>query len=269
MIPIFHDMIKQSVKVFMDDFYVFGNSFDNCLNNLDNMLKHSKDVNLVINWEKCHFMVKEGIMLGHKVFGVGLEVDKAKIDVISKRTSPTNVKGIRSFLGHVGFYRRFIKDFSKITRPLTELLEDDPFNFDDECQPPPWGAVGWQPPTKGAYGCFHSQGAFDLMKHQDLGAFGFRTDLGSLVVIKQIRLRLVFCYAPKGVFGLTYNTTRVHLDLCSRCRVRLVLAIKQIRARLVFDSQHKGAFGLTDHPQGVRLALKTTQEVRLVFNLAP
>ncbi|GJX69652.1 hypothetical protein Tco_0305379 [Tanacetum coccineum] len=64
------------------------------------MLQHCKDVNLVLNWEKCHFMVKEGIVLGHKVFGAGLEVDKAKIDVISKLLPPTNVKGIRSFLGH-------------------------------------------------------------------------------------------------------------------------------------------------------------------------
>ncbi|GJW86452.1 DNA-directed DNA polymerase [Tanacetum coccineum] len=79
-------------------------------------------------------MVKEGILLGHKVSGAGLEVDKAKIDVISKLSPLTNVKGIRSFLGHAGFYRRFIKDFSKSTRPLTKLLEKDtPFEFDDEC----------------------------------------------------------------------------------------------------------------------------------------
>ncbi|GJX63303.1 reverse transcriptase domain-containing protein [Tanacetum coccineum] len=85
--------------------------------------------------EKCHFIVKEGIVLGHKVFSVGLEVDKVKINVISKLTPPTNIKGIRSFLGHVGFYRCFIKDISKIARPLTKLLEKDtPFEFDDECQ---------------------------------------------------------------------------------------------------------------------------------------
>ncbi|GKD93134.1 reverse transcriptase domain-containing protein, partial [Tanacetum coccineum] len=78
----------------------FGNSFDNCLNNLDKMFQRCKDANLVLNWEKCHFMVKEGIVLGQKVSGACLEVDKAKIDVISKLTPPTNVKGIRSFLGH-------------------------------------------------------------------------------------------------------------------------------------------------------------------------
>ncbi|GJW02697.1 hypothetical protein Tco_1561553 [Tanacetum coccineum] len=79
-----HDMIKESVEVFMDDFSVFGNSFDTCLNNLDKMLQSCKDAHLVLNWEKCHFMVKEEIVLGYKVSSAGLEVDKAKIDVISK-----------------------------------------------------------------------------------------------------------------------------------------------------------------------------------------
>ncbi|GJX39847.1 reverse transcriptase domain-containing protein [Tanacetum coccineum] len=135
MLAIFHDMIEESVEVFMDDFSVFGDSFDKCLNNLDKMLQRCKDAHLVLNWEKCHFMVKEGIVLGHKVSGAGLEVDKAKIDVISKLPPPTNIKGVRSFLGHAGFYRRFIKDFLKIARPLTKLLEKDtPFEFDDECQ---------------------------------------------------------------------------------------------------------------------------------------
>ncbi|GJZ26332.1 reverse transcriptase domain-containing protein [Tanacetum coccineum] len=92
MLEIFHDMIEESVEVFMDDFYVFGNSFETCLNNLDKMLQRCKDAHLVLNWEKCHFMVKEGIVLGHKVSSAGLEVDKAKIDVISKLPPPTNIK---------------------------------------------------------------------------------------------------------------------------------------------------------------------------------
>ncbi|GKA81509.1 reverse transcriptase domain-containing protein [Tanacetum coccineum] len=80
-------------------------------------------------------MVKEGIVLGHKVSSAGLEVDKAKIDVISKLPPSTNIKGVRSFLEHAGYYRCFIKDFSKIARPITKLLEKDtPFEFDDECQ---------------------------------------------------------------------------------------------------------------------------------------
>ncbi|GJY93462.1 reverse transcriptase domain-containing protein [Tanacetum coccineum] len=132
MLAIFHDMIEESVKVFMDDFSVFVNSFDHCLNNLDTMLERCKYSNLVLNWEKCHFMVNEGIVLGHKVSGAGLEVDRAKINAISKLPPPTNVKGIRSFLGHVSFYRRSLK--TKISRPLTKLLEKDtPFKFNDEC----------------------------------------------------------------------------------------------------------------------------------------
>ncbi|GJV20413.1 reverse transcriptase domain-containing protein [Tanacetum coccineum] len=104
MLAIFHDMIEESVEVFMDDFSVFGNSFDTCLNNLDKMLQRCKDAHLVLNWEKCHFMVKEGIVLGHKVSSAGLEVDKAKIDIISKLP------------------------------PLLILKKDTPFEFDDECQ---------------------------------------------------------------------------------------------------------------------------------------
>jgi hypothetical protein len=79
-------------------------------------------------------MVREGIILGHRVLDCGMEVDKAKVDVIKQLPPPTNVKGIRSFLGHASFYRRFIKDFSQIARPLTGLLAKDiPLNFDDEC----------------------------------------------------------------------------------------------------------------------------------------
>ncbi|GJV39004.1 reverse transcriptase domain-containing protein [Tanacetum coccineum] len=134
MMAIFHDMIEKTMEVFMDDFSVFGNSFSTCLSNLEKMLKRCEDTNLALNWEKSHFMVKEGIVLGHKISKKGIEVDKAKIDVIAKLPHPTTVKGIRSFLGHVGFYRRFIKDFSKISRPMTHLLEKNtPFIFSEEC----------------------------------------------------------------------------------------------------------------------------------------
>ncbi|KAK1439692.1 hypothetical protein QVD17_05512 [Tagetes erecta] len=134
MVAIFHDMIEDSMEVFMDDFSVYGSSFDHCLTNLKKMLTRCEETNLVLNWEKCHFMVKEGIVLGHKISQEGLEVDRAKIDTISRLPPPTSVKAIRSFLGHAGFYRRFIKDFSKIARPMTQLLEKDaPFVFSNEC----------------------------------------------------------------------------------------------------------------------------------------
>nr|GEV18777.1 reverse transcriptase domain-containing protein [Tanacetum cinerariifolium] len=92
MLAIFHDMIKESVEVFMDDFSVFGNSFETCLNKLDKMLQHCKDAHLVLNWENFHFMVKEEIVLGHKVSSVRLKVDKAKINVILKLPPPANIK---------------------------------------------------------------------------------------------------------------------------------------------------------------------------------
>ncbi|GJZ97178.1 putative nucleotidyltransferase, ribonuclease H [Tanacetum coccineum] len=105
------------------------------LSNLDRMLARCEETNLVLNWEKCHFMVKEGIVLGHKISGAGIEVDRAKIDVIAKLPYPTNVKGVRSFLGHAGFYRRFIKDFSMISKPMTQLLmKDAKFDFSDDCK---------------------------------------------------------------------------------------------------------------------------------------
>ncbi|GJV93627.1 reverse transcriptase domain-containing protein [Tanacetum coccineum] len=110
MMAIFHDMIEKTMEVFMDDFSVFGDSFSPCLPIRTNA---QKDI---------------------RISRKGIEVDKAKVDVISKLPHPTTVKGIRSFLGHAGFYRRFIKDFSKISRPMTHLLEKNtPFIFSEDC----------------------------------------------------------------------------------------------------------------------------------------
>nr|GEW24417.1 reverse transcriptase domain-containing protein [Tanacetum cinerariifolium] len=111
MMVIFHDMIEKTMEVLMDDFSVFGDSFSTCLSHLDTMLQRCKDTNLVLNWKKCHFMVKEGIVLDHKISKNELEVDRAKVDVIVKLPPSTTVKGIRSFLGHA----------------------DTPFVFSDEC----------------------------------------------------------------------------------------------------------------------------------------
>ncbi|GJS73133.1 reverse transcriptase domain-containing protein [Tanacetum coccineum] len=135
MTAIFHDMVEDFMEVFMDDFSVFGNSFNCCLDNLEKMLARCEETNLVLNWEKYHFMVKEGIVLGHKIYGAGIEVDRAKIDVIAKLPYPKNVKGVRSFLGHAGFYRRFIKDFSMISKPMTQILmKVTKFDFSNDCK---------------------------------------------------------------------------------------------------------------------------------------
>ncbi|GKF13200.1 reverse transcriptase domain-containing protein, partial [Tanacetum coccineum] len=96
MMAIFHDMIEKTMEVFMDDFSVFRNSFSTCLSNLEKMLKRCKDTNLALNWEKSHFMVKEGIILGYKISKKGIEVDKAKIDLNYLIQLPSRVLGVFS-----------------------------------------------------------------------------------------------------------------------------------------------------------------------------
>ncbi|XP_044471331.1 uncharacterized protein LOC123200247 [Mangifera indica] len=105
MVSIFSDYVENIIEVFMDDFTVYGNSFESCLNNLIKILKR---------W---------------------IKVDKSKIDLIKSLPHPTCVREVRSFLGHAGFYRRFIKDFSKIAQPFSRLLQKDvQFEFDRECK---------------------------------------------------------------------------------------------------------------------------------------
>ena len=113
------------MEVYMDDITVYGGVFKECLTNLEVILQRCIEKHLVLNWEKFHFMVNHRIVLGHVISSRGIEVDKAKIELISKLSSPKNVKTVRQFLGHAGFYRRFIKDFSKIAKPLYKLLEKD------------------------------------------------------------------------------------------------------------------------------------------------
>ena len=135
MLSMFSDMVERIMEVYMDDITVYGGDFEECLTNLEAILQRCIEKNLVLNREKCHFMVNQGIVLGHIISSRGIEVDKAKIDIISKLPPPTNVKTIRQFLGHAGFYRRFIKDFSKIAKPLYKLLEKDAkFVWEEDCQ---------------------------------------------------------------------------------------------------------------------------------------
>nr|GEV55909.1 reverse transcriptase domain-containing protein [Tanacetum cinerariifolium] len=116
MMEIFYDMIEQTMEVFMDDFSVFGDSFSSCLSHLDTMLQRCEDTNLVLNWEKCYFMVKEGIVLNHKISKNGLEVNQVKVDVIAKLPHPTTVKGVRICLGHADC----INAFKTLKKKLTE-----------------------------------------------------------------------------------------------------------------------------------------------------
>ena len=122
MTAIFSDFLGDSLEVFMDDFSVFENDFESCLAHMTKILEVYVRKRLVLSWEKSHFMVREGVVLRHIVSGKGLEVDKAKIEVIQNLPLPSTVKDLRSFLRHVSFYRIFIQDFAKASKPLTTLL---------------------------------------------------------------------------------------------------------------------------------------------------
>ncbi|KAM0989566.1 hypothetical protein ACFX2A_013621 [Malus domestica] len=135
MVSIFSNFVEKIIEVLMDDFSAFGYSFDDCLTNLTLILKCYIKTNLVFNCGKCHFMVKQGIVLGHIVLEKGIEMVKSKIDLVRYLPSPTLVIEVRSFLGHAGFYRCFIKDFLKISTPLCRLLQKHvPFVFYEECE---------------------------------------------------------------------------------------------------------------------------------------
>ena len=135
MMSIFSDLIEDCIEISMDDFTVYGDSFDSCLQYLEVVLESCQAKSLVLNFEECHFMVTEGIALGHVVSERGIQVDQAKVDVISKLPFPTDQNRIRGFLGHAGFYRRFIKDFAKIAQPLTRLLQNEvEFVLDKHCK---------------------------------------------------------------------------------------------------------------------------------------
>ncbi|RDX86789.1 Retrovirus-related Pol polyprotein from transposon 17.6, partial [Mucuna pruriens] len=131
MISIFSEMLQDCMEVIMDNFIVYADSFDACLSHLSKVLARCTDTNLVLNFEKCHFMMIEGTVLGHLVSNKGIEVDKSKVDIINSLPNPASVWEVRSFLGHAGFYKRFIKNLSKIALPLSKLLQKDAnFKFD-------------------------------------------------------------------------------------------------------------------------------------------
>jgi hypothetical protein len=204
MMALFSEFIEEIVEVFMDDFSVYGKTFIDCLANLDKVLTRCAEVDLVLNWEKCHFMVKQGIVLRHVISERGIEVDKAKVDTVEQLPPPTDVKSLRSFLGHAGFYRRFIKDFSKIAKPLTHILQKDvAFNFDEKCLAAFWtlksalvSAPIIQPPD-------WSQ-PFEIMCDASDYAIG--------AVLGQRRVHAVY-YASKTLNGaqLNYATTEKEL----------------------------------------------------------
>ncbi|RVW81118.1 Retrovirus-related Pol polyprotein from transposon 17.6 [Vitis vinifera] len=122
MLSIFSDMVERIMEVFMDDITIYGGTFEECLVNLEAVLNRCIEKDLVLNWEKCHFMVHQGIVLGHIISEKGIEVDKAKVELIVKLPSPTTVKGVRQFLGHAGCQ----KSFDQLKQFLTTSNSEGP-----------------------------------------------------------------------------------------------------------------------------------------------
>ncbi|XP_027184187.1 uncharacterized protein LOC113782494 [Coffea eugenioides] len=123
MVSIFSEYVEKIIEIFMDDFSVYGDSFDTCLDNLNLILLRCIEINVVLNLETYHFMVEHGIVLGHVLSSRGIKVDRVKIDIISAIPYPTSVREVRYFLGHAGFYRKLIEDFLKIGALLFQFLQ--------------------------------------------------------------------------------------------------------------------------------------------------
>jgi len=134
-LAIFANLVHDCIEVYMDDFLVYGNSFEHELKNLENVLKRCIEVNLSLSNEKCFMMLNEWIVLGHYISSQGIKVNPSKIQIIVNLLIPTSQKEVRSFLGYASYYRRSIEYFSKIASPLFKLLaKDTPFNWNDNCQ---------------------------------------------------------------------------------------------------------------------------------------
>ncbi|RVW21743.1 Retrovirus-related Pol polyprotein from transposon 17.6 [Vitis vinifera] len=248
MLSIFSDMVERIMEVFMDDITVYGGTFEECLVNLEAVLNRCIEKDLVLNWEKCHFMVRQGIVLGHIISEKGIEVDKAKVELIVKLPSPTTVKGVRQFLGHAGFYRRFIKDFSNLSKPLCELLaKDAKFIWDERCQnsfdqlkqflkAPIVRAPNWQLP-------------FEVMC--DASDFAIGVVLGQ----REDGKPYVIYYASKTLNEAQRNYTTTEKEL-----LVVVFALDKFRAYLV------GSFIIvfTDHSALKYLLTKQDAKARLI-----
>ena len=222
MMGIFSDMIEIILEIFMDDFSVFGDSFESCLENLRKVFERCQEKNLVLNWEKCNFMVTQGIVLGHIVSKDGIEVDKAKVELISNLPIPKCVRDIRSFLGHAGFYRRFIKDFSAIARPLCTLLAKDvPFTWSQACDtaftklknmlvsPPIMRSPNWDLP-------------FEIMC--DASDYAIGTVLGQ----REDKKAFVIYYASKTLDSAQANYTTTEKEFLA-----VVFALEKFRSYIV------------------------------------
>jgi hypothetical protein len=132
---IFSNMVNDCMEIFMDDFTPYGTNFEEALSNLEKVLKRCKQSHLSLSTKNFHMMMREGVVLGHFISYAGIQVDPTKIQVILDIPTPSTQKEVRSFLGHAGYYRRFIKNFSKLASPLFFLLTKYVnFRWTDDCE---------------------------------------------------------------------------------------------------------------------------------------
>lgn len=135
MLSIFFNLVHDSVEIYMDNFTPYGDDLQEALSNLSKVLQRCGEMNLSLSHEKCLFQINEGIVLGHYLCSKGIQVDSSKIAIIKNVLVPQKQRDVRSLLGLVGYYWRFIKDFSKITSPLFSMLTKDvEFCWTNPCQ---------------------------------------------------------------------------------------------------------------------------------------
>ncbi|XP_057808622.1 uncharacterized mitochondrial protein AtMg00860-like [Salvia miltiorrhiza] len=132
---VFHPYLDKFVVVFIDDILVYSRNEEEHREHLRTALQTLRDECLYAKFSKCEFWLKEVTFLGHIVSSEGIKVDPAKVEAVQGWRSPTTPNEIRSFLGLAGYYRRFIEGFSKIARPMTQLLRKGiKYNWTNECE---------------------------------------------------------------------------------------------------------------------------------------
>ena len=129
MTEVLKPLLKECIVVYFDDILVFGRSRETHLNDLKRVLQILQQNQLKLNLQKCEFLVHEVSFLGYMVVSQGLKVDPSKTSALNSWISPSNLTEVRSFLGLTSFYRRFIRDFSTITSPISDCLKKGAFTW--------------------------------------------------------------------------------------------------------------------------------------------
>jgi hypothetical protein len=132
---VFHDYLDQFTVVLIDDILIYSKTSEEHDEHLQKVLERLRSEKLYAKLEKCEFWLDSVSFLGYVISGKGVAVDSKKVKVVVEWTRPTSMFEIRSFLGLTGYYRRFIKGFSKLSGPLTALTRKNArFVWTDECE---------------------------------------------------------------------------------------------------------------------------------------